>query len=103
MNERELTNFDLHLDSRGVMTAILNVPLHPRRLRMAPAAVGCKRLVRRNAETRSRVADRILCACASYPPDRSARLRTVKDVWKRSLGSVYFLICCNRAYSPPES
>ncbi len=29
MNERDLTNFDLHLDSRGVLTAILNVPHSP--------------------------------------------------------------------------
>ncbi len=29
MNSRELTNFDLHQDSRGVLTAILNVPHAP--------------------------------------------------------------------------
>lgn len=29
MNERHLSNFDLHQDSRGVMTAILNVPHAP--------------------------------------------------------------------------
>lgn len=29
MNSRELTNFDLHQDGRGVMTAILNVPHAP--------------------------------------------------------------------------